>query len=361
MIFVKENMMKTCGGDISVSGMSTDSHCYRKVQGSNSLTEASTRSSEKGNDDNYFSDILNSVASMFNLPYEIGSSDSSSFDDDTSNKTRNTSDSENMSLGSWISNREERYANSIESESNRENDVNLLCHSDLRSSLVNKRDRDIDSITTQGNKENEVNLPLLCNSEFYSNSFDSSNIEETPRSVESGKIDKSMIPSYYEYESNVAQLYRAIDTQNWEAAYKYITSNPKLASKWIYQRDKSSGLTLWAFLPLHAACFSGTPASLVKIILRAYPKSAESPAQGGKLPLHIACETGAPDDVIHCIANAFPLAIHHPDQNGNTPLKLCEIYMKGRKKKKSIKMLKKISRGKGSQFMVITSGECVEK
>jgi hypothetical protein len=286
--------------------MSAENGSFSEIECSHSWTEASTVLDKKQSNKSYVSEFINDIAGIFNLPYEVGSSYSSSFDDDT-----------------------------------------------INTQYTSKYDRSLSPLKKNRNEKSKT--PLLCYSDAYSSSFDS---EDTRRQYW-WKDDESEATGdaslNLEYESTMAQLYKAIDTKNWETAYRWLRAKPYLASKWVYRKDNSSGKILWTFLPLHAACFSGTPASLIKHIIHAYPKGLNTPSKGGKLPLHIACETAAGDDVIHCIARGLPSAVNRRDDNGNTPLQLCEKSMKGRRQKKILKMLKGIADGKESRFVMTSS------
>jgi hypothetical protein len=303
--------LQACGNGDSENGS------HHEIEDLSSRTETLTHADEKGNDKNYFSDMFNEISNIFNLPWEMGSSHSSSFDDDDTTNTNYTSDYENSQL----------------------------------SSSFGRKYTQNESLTRNKKNQDTSKTPLLCYSDVYSSSFDSEDTRRQDSLNDDESDEKENNSHYYDYESPMAQLYKAIDTKNWEMAYRWLKAKPNLASKWVYRKDKSSGKTLWVFLPLHAACFSGTPASLIKLIIHAYPKGLDIPAYGGKFPLHIACETGACDDVINCIARGLPSAINRRDNNGNTPLQLCEKSMKGRQQKRITKMLKGIAGGKESRFM----------
>jgi hypothetical protein len=144
------------------------------------------------------------------------------------------------------------------------------------------------------------------------------------------------------YDTEPAELYKAIDTTKWKNAFEELRMNPQDAKKWIY-RANQSGKIDWMFLPIHAACFSGAPPNLVRKLIKVYPQSVSLEATAEKLPIHIACETAAHPGVIASLISAFPDSIYEVDIYGNTPLQLAIFSTEGRNRSRTLKMLSRIA------------------
>eukprot|EP00979_Chaetoceros_neogracilis_P017059 scaffold10175_cov268-Chaetoceros_neogracile.AAC.15 len=138
----------------------------------------------------------------------------------------------------------------------------------------------------------------LYSCDCYSSSFD--DLDGYLGIDENTKVD---------YNSSMAQLYRAIDTKSLEDASKWIRNDPGMAKSWVYRRNKNTNEIMWNFLPLHSACFAHAPIAVVKELIRVHPQSVYITAPGDKLPIHIACETAASPDVVTCLVSAYPEAL----------------------------------------------------
>ena len=125
------------------------------------------------------------------------------------------------------------------------------------------------------------------------------------------------------YDIEPVLLYRAIDTKQWKLALNRIKRYPEEARTWVFRLDQNEE-TLWKFLPIHAACFSGAPGEVVRELISMYPESVRVTTCGAKLPIHIACETGARRDVVVNLVKAYPDSLCIAECYGNTPLELCK-------------------------------------
>jgi len=281
---------------------------------------ATTAASGKENE-GFVDGMLNNFADMLN---SFAASKGSSDDDDDDTNTDGDTDDESKVL-STLSNSRKRRARKRRTKGSRKHSLN-----DGMSKL-HQTFSDASSVNSASTRD-----PL---------SFDES---EESASVMSRKIDlddtilKDIAQigpiEKIDYASPKAELYRAIDTKNWVFATRCLKETPAMATYWVYRMNDDDDVE-WIFLPIHAACFSAAPPSLVRELIKAYPKSIGISAPGDKLPLHIACETAASREVVSCLVNAFKESIYHVDSNGNTPLQLCVFSMSGKNRARVMKIL----------------------
>jgi len=190
-------------------------------------------------------------------------------------------------------------------------------------------------------------------SAIMSQTFDSSDYslgqENVPSIDPNEEFEKSLSVTSsgqkINYNSDMAKLYRAIDTKNWDSAAYHLKNNPEMAKLWVYRLSAKTDRVQWVFLPIHAVCFSNAPFYLVRDLISAYPHSASIAAEGQKLPLHIACETGADHEIVNNLVKVNPESLYHVDSSGNTPLQLCVFSMNGKNRAKVMKILTKAAAG----------------
>lgn len=114
----------------------------------------------------------------------------------------------------------------------------------------------------------------------------------------------------------------AITTENWTKATALARGVPAQASVWSKRTGVFEGVKPSHCLPLHEACVSGAPASVVMAILKAYPESARCKESSyGRLPLHCTCRKARADpQVVRMLIAANPSAVLVPDNLGRLPI-----------------------------------------
>lgn len=324
---------------------------------SNSWSDA--EKSPVSNNENFFDGMINSLANALNLPFEIPSKKSHTDDDED----YEDDDATNGSAGGSTFD-ESVVLSSLNNKPGKKkpNYYNVSHNSDLNKRMEQMRmqnktttfsteEGDILSVNSSGSdagsSAGSSGGSSMYSSEYYSSSFDS-DADPKKRGADMNDSIGAGVGNKVEYDSEMAQLYRAIDTKCWEAASKWLKTNPKMANYWVYRKHEKTGDVVWMFLPLHAACFSSAPLTLVRELLVANPVSASIPAPGEKLPIHIACETAASPEIVACLVNAYPEALYHVDSSGNTPLQLSVFSMSGKNRSKVMKILTNAAAGKMS-------------
>jgi hypothetical protein len=328
------------------------------VGGSNSWSDDG-ETTASGNE-NFFDGMINSLANALNLPFEIPSKESRNddHDDDYDDDATNGSTGDRTFNGSTVlSSRNNKPGNSLAGKK-KPNYFNVSHKSDLNKRMEQMRmhnttttfsleTRDILSVnSSESDAYSSVGSSSLYSFEYYSSSFDSDADSKKARGVDMNDTIGAGGGKRVEYDSAMAQLYRAIDTKCWDVASKWLKTNPIMANYWVYRQHEKTGDVVWMFLPLHAACFSSAPTALVRELLAVYPVSASTPAPGEKLPVHIACETAACPETVVCLVNAYPEALYHVDSSGNTPLQLSVFSMSGKNRSKVMKILTNAAAGK---------------
>lgn len=77
--------------------------------------------------------------------------------------------------------------------------------------------------------------------------------------------------------------------------------------------------------PLHEACNSGAPFSLVQALYRSYPNAISQPGFCGRLPLHYASYSKPSLHVIQFLLNQYPDGASKFDNDGRLPLHLAIV------------------------------------
>jgi len=311
------------------------------IGNSHSWSDESTSTTTTVNNENFFDEVINNITSMLNIPYAIGSGDD--HDDDT---CTNGSEGDDTAILSSLHNKKKKVkAGKV---GNVSDDVlnKAIAKMNITDTTILSADTDRDSLSVRSSEVGSSN-----SSSSYSYSFDS--YDGLKRKTTVTDLDEYLDingDAKVEYNSPMAQLYRAIDTKSWGAAARWLKSDNDMVKCWVYRKSDVTNEIMWMFLPLHAACFSGAPRGLVKELIRVNPQSTSIVAPGDKLPIHIACETGASPDVVSCLVKAYPEALYHVDETGNTPLQLCVFSMSGKNRSKVMKILINSAAGKKNKF-----------
>ena len=322
------------------------------VGGSNSWSDDGK--STASNNENFFDGMINSLANALNLPFEIPSktSHTDDDDDDDDDATNGSTGDSTFDEATVLSSRNNKPGKK------KPNYFNVSHNSDLNKRMEQMRMQnktttfsletgDVLSVnSSESDAGSSVGSSSIYSSEYYSSSFDSGADPKKARGADMNDTIGAGVGNKVEYDSEMAQLYRAIDTKCWEVASKWLKTNPIMANYWVYRQHEKTGDVVWMFLPLHAACFSSAPTTLVRELLVANPVSVSTPAPGEKLPIHIACETAACPETVACLVNAYPEALYHVDSSGNTPLQLSVFSMSGKNRSKVMKILTNAAAGK---------------
>lgn len=299
---------------------------------------------------NPFDNIVSSMNSIFHLncaksnPFElkelsIDSDDSSDGDTTTQNDTpasNLTEDTEDLNgvmkklrLQKGIFTFEENFAlDSADTQT-----LSLFSSSRSVSSTDGSRSESIGGSTVSSTP-----IPL----ERYNNieKMVKNKLEAGGKSTKVGNDDKSVvIEKHIDYDNEPARLYKAIDTKRWNTASELLKRNPKEARNWVFRQTDPTKGYLWMFLPLHAACFSGAPLSLVQELVTTYPQSIQMEAMGNKLPIHIICETTGSLKVVMYLLSIFPESLYAVDSKGNSPMQLAMFAQKCKNRSQIVKAL----------------------
>lgn len=315
---------KDSGSVMSSLASSVDSsNSWTVDEDDSKLLDLQESTTEDSNLD-FIDGVIHNLQSMLNKTCEIGRSDSG--EDDYTAKGEDTRDvlsplSTNAEeMGFWQS--------------------TMKAHQQLEDLVFGSSSEEEDDSTIYSNDFSQF---TEYTSDFYANSYDNDEDEENAyhenTCLRRGKATSNEVA----YDADDAKLYRAIDTKKWEAAQRLVKKNPEMAKNWVYRQNNETGEIMWMFLPIHAACFSHAPVSLLRELIRVYPEATGMPCQGKKLALHVACETGAPVEIIQTLVNANHQAVYHVDRNGNTPLQSAMFANDGKNKARVLKVLTKAS------------------
>lgn len=126
---------------------------------------------------------------------------------------------------------------------------------------------------------------------------------------------------------NPTQLFRKINSGNWEGALNIVRHNPSEASVWVSRRKTDgSGQLAWKYLPLHLICLQQQPhEELFMALLQSYPQAASLPTpHDGSLPIHCMSESGCTNEhILYALLESFPQSINVENKKGKTPWLLC--------------------------------------
>lgn len=141
-------------------------------------------------------------------------------------------------------------------------------------------------------------------------------------------------PSCYEVDAigNPTELFRRINSGDWDGALEAVQINPTDASVWISRRRSNEDGLAWKYLPLHLICLQQRiPTKLLHALLDFYPQAASlGTPHDGNLPIHYVCESGCDDErVFAALLAACPAALEVKNAKGKTPLLLCHSKSRG--------------------------------
>lgn len=122
-----------------------------------------------------------------------------------------------------------------------------------------------------------------------------------------------------DFDSNVTELYSAIQHSEWDKAILIAKEFPNQAKTWVVRRYQN-GEIMWKFLPLHSASAKNPPTSLISALISSYQEGAERKDDQGMLPIHYACGNQASTDIIRLLLLANPMGASTADPNGMYPL-----------------------------------------
>ena len=129
---------------------------------------------------------------------------------------------------------------------------------------------------------------------------------------------------------NPTDLFRKINSSDWDGALNIVKNNPSDASMWI-SRSKDNG-PAWKYLPLHLICLQQHPhEELFMALLQSYPQAASLPTpHDGNLPIHYACESGCDNEhVFAALLASFPQSLEVENNKSKTPLLMCHVKSRG--------------------------------
>ena len=171
------------------------------------------------------------------------------------------------------------------------------------------------------------------------------------------------------YEENCSALYEAIEAANNDVDYAKIlkcletgswvgytypnTGKPaEQARTWVTRFDAVDEKKVkWSQLPIHLAIVCGAPISIIKELVKLYPKGLRCTDDQHMLPLHLALRHGASDEVVAFLLKEFPDAAYAKGKNGRTPVDcatrakdnhrglILEIFLERTKKRISSKVI----------------------
>lgn len=126
------------------------------------------------------------------------------------------------------------------------------------------------------------------------------------------------------YDLGPTELYRFIETKQWDAAMSRLESHPQESKTWVSRKENNTDKIRWRLLPIHATCIFRSPLALIEALLEVNPDGPQMKDDQGMLPLHLACRNGASKGVVLTLLNAFPDSHGVKDRKGRTPLDLVE-------------------------------------
>lgn len=118
-------------------------------------------------------------------------------------------------------------------------------------------------------------------------------------------------------ERDPTPLFTLMRNKQWELVYQRIQSHPSELQVWIYKLDTIDGSMKWAILPIHAACIFGSPSSIMRSMIKAYPKGVTTGDSGWRLPIHLACYSCKSANHVRMLLKASPPSINVADVFGH--------------------------------------------
>ena len=159
-------------------------------------------------------------------------------------------------------------------------------------------------------------------------------------------------------DADYAKLLSCLETGKWVGKYSYSnTGTPaEQARTWVTRFDSEDEKKVkWSQLPLHLAIVCGAPISIIKALVKLYPKALRCTDDQHMLPLHLALRHGSTDEVVAFLLNEFPDAAYAKGKNGRTPVdcamrakdknrgKILEVFIERTKKRLSSKVIEERS------------------
>lgn len=126
-----------------------------------------------------------------------------------------------------------------------------------------------------------------------------------------------------DYDTNPTNIFLELQRKEWVAAAKRAVDAPDEARTWVSRKEKHGKLR-WRLLPIHAAIIFKATENVVKSLLAAYPKGAQSKDDQGMLPLHLAFRHGSTEGTVNLLLVAFPQSVEVKDRKGRIPLVLAQ-------------------------------------
>jgi hypothetical protein len=120
-----------------------------------------------------------------------------------------------------------------------------------------------------------------------------------------------------DYDKGATELYRFIESKDWDGALLRLETTPIEARTWVSRREHGGGTkTRWRLLPLHAVCIFRAPLALIEALIEVNSSGPQMKDNQGMLPVHLACRNGASKGVVLTLLTAFPESIRVQDRKG---------------------------------------------
>lgn len=122
-----------------------------------------------------------------------------------------------------------------------------------------------------------------------------------------------------DFDTNVTELYSAIQKSEWDIALAVAKESPDQARTWVVRYHPNNEI-MWRFLPLHSAAAKNPPGAVITALINAYKEGSQRTDDQGMLPIHYACGNQASLEVIRQLLFAFSAGASTPDPNGMLPI-----------------------------------------
>eukprot|EP00957_Ditylum_brightwellii_P085441 6499522-Ditylum_brightwellii.AAC.1 len=158
----------------------------------------------------------------------------------------------------------------------------------------------------------------------------SANKKETKSDNDNKASTDTKISRHREVDAfqNPTELFRSINSGDWESAISRALSFPLEVSTWIVRKAPERGKmrTKWKYLPLHLVCMrTNAPKCLFEVLLGIYPRAARTRDREGNLPIHLLCSDGSKNKgILDILLNAYPDCIEKKNSMDKTPLQILE-------------------------------------
>lgn len=132
------------------------------------------------------------------------------------------------------------------------------------------------------------------------------------------------------YNKNTTQLYRFIESKNWDMVVRHLKTNPAEGATWVFRKEKDGSLR-WKLSPLHAALIYDAPAKVIAALIKAYPHGAKQVDDEGMLPIHLAFRNGCEEKIVDLLLEAHPEGVRELDSKGQVPFAHSRTIQSNRK------------------------------